>query len=302
LSRPIYGAALCKALEAPYYARMSTAHETPPARLTPIGPWVFDATDGCLRGADGTRKMEDRTARTLELLCAHRGAIVSQTMILEAVWKGRHVSPNSVAVVVADLRRALGDDAREPLYIETVAKRGYRLKDDPSAAPALFVPRPARNRRRRQTYRVLLSLAIAFVLAGTVAVFSRLTDHRPAHLRIAVEPVRNETGLGGYAALASAMSELLVDRIAAFDAVDVYRQTAAGTVGTTALIVRSKLILWNGIPTLSMTTEDGDGHVVWTGMAEGAPDTLAQKTLVELATLRKRIQARNAISGGAARP
>lgn len=282
---------------------MSIAHETSPVRLTQIGPWMFDATDGCLRGADGNRKIEDRTARTLELLCAYRGAIVSQAMILEAVWKGRSVSPNSVAVVVADLRRALGDDAREPRYIETVAKRGYRLKDDPSGASVLAASHAARAPERRRTYSVLLGVVIAFALAGAVAAVSRLTDHRSAHLRIAIAPVRNETGSDGYTALASAMSDLLVDRIAAFDAVDVYRQAATGPVSTTApgLIVQSKLILWNGIPTLSMTTEDGGGHVVWTGMAEGGPDTLAEKTLVELAMLRQRIRARNAVTAAAAR-
>jgi hypothetical protein len=272
---------------------MSTLHEAPPARLTSLGPWEFDAADGVLRGADGTSKIEDRAARTLALLCANRGDIVSQAMILDAVWQGRHVSPNSVAVVIADLRRALGDDAREPLYIETVAKRGYRLKGAPASPPAPLVVAPD-MRRRKPRYLSLAYLAAAIALIGTVATIAQWIDHRPAHLRIAIESVRNDTGLSSYTPLATAMGELLVDRISTFDAVDVYRQARTEGLATPApgLTVESKLILWNGVPTLSMTSEDGGGHVVWTGMAEGASDTLAEKTITALKGLQQQIRPR----------
>jgi DNA-binding winged helix-turn-helix (wHTH) protein len=278
---------------------MSTTHASPLPRITPIGLWMFDATDGALRGPAGDRKIEDRAARTLALLCAHRGEIVSQARILDTVWHGRHVSPNSVAVVIADLRRALGDDAREPEFIETVAKRGYRLKGAPRSAPV-----ESQRPRRRPLYRSLIYMAAAIALVGAVTGFARWVEPGRADLRIAVEPVRNETGIGRYGPLASAMSELLVNRIATFEAVDVYRQAAATPIGTPVpgLVVQSRLILWNGLPTLSMTGEDGGGHVVWTGMVEGPPDTLARKTITELTGLQNRLRARVLNAAAGARP
>src|SRR2546430_2002138 len=107
-----------------------------------IGDWRFHAGEDELRRPGERRKLEHRAARTLELLCGRRGEVVSREAILEAVWQGRAVSPNSVAIVISDLREALGDDARSPRHIETVAKRGYRLHAEAAA------PKPERLAER----------------------------------------------------------------------------------------------------------------------------------------------------------
>ena len=92
-----------------------------------IGAWMFLPDSNELRSGESRRRIEDRAAHTLALLCRRRGQIVSQDEILAEVWNGRAISANSVPVLIKDIRKALGDDAREPRHIETVAKRGYRL-------------------------------------------------------------------------------------------------------------------------------------------------------------------------------
>lgn len=47
--------------------------------------------------------------------------------LLDGVWKDAFVTPNALTRVVAQLRRALGEDARAARYIETVPTRGYRF-------------------------------------------------------------------------------------------------------------------------------------------------------------------------------
>src|SRR5207344_201959 len=47
--------------------------------------------------------------------------------LLTQVWAGVVVTPDSVYQAVASLRRMLGDDARQPAYIATVPRLGYRL-------------------------------------------------------------------------------------------------------------------------------------------------------------------------------
>lgn len=267
-------------------SRMQTVQEIPPPRLNPIGRWSFDSLDGILRGPDGERKMEDRAARTLAFLCEHRGEIVSRTSILAAVWQGRQVSSNSVAVVVADLRRILEDDARDPVHIETVAKRGYRLKLDPLTAPDNLASEQLERRRGPLRYLALPIAALVMTL-GTAVWLGYGSPER----HIIVEPVRNDTGKPGYGALAGAMSELLVNRISTFKSVDVSRaQNDATHEPVAGIVVQSRLILWNGIPTLSMTSQDQSGHVVWSGMVMGPPDTLASKTIDELAGLQKSVR------------
>jgi DNA-binding winged helix-turn-helix (wHTH) protein len=93
-----------------------------------IGGWEFLPATGELRRRTDLRRLEPRAARTLELLCEAKGEVVSQEELIAAVWQGRALSENSVAVVIGQLRRALEDDAREPRLIESIPKRGYRLR------------------------------------------------------------------------------------------------------------------------------------------------------------------------------
>jgi len=54
------------------------------------------------------------------------GEIVSQQELIDRVWDDRLVEPGAVARNIAKIRKALGDDSRNPTYIQTVPKRGYR--------------------------------------------------------------------------------------------------------------------------------------------------------------------------------
>jgi len=65
--------------------------------------------------------------RLLLLLAERAGEIVSIDDLLNHVWSGVIVTPDSVYQAVASLRRLLGDDPRRPTYIETVPRLGYRM-------------------------------------------------------------------------------------------------------------------------------------------------------------------------------
>src|SRR6266550_3764475 len=93
-----------------------------------IGGWEFSPATGELRRRTDVRRLEPRAAKALQLLCEANGELVSQEELIAGVWHGRALSENSVAVVIGQLRRALDDDAREPRLIETIPKRGYRLR------------------------------------------------------------------------------------------------------------------------------------------------------------------------------
>src|SRR5215472_16647208 len=74
-----------------------------------------------------TVKLEPRTMRVLICLAERAGEVVSVNKLLDTVWKDLVVTPSSVYEAVAALRRALGDDPKEPIYIANVLRRGYRL-------------------------------------------------------------------------------------------------------------------------------------------------------------------------------
>jgi transcriptional activator of cad operon len=65
--------------------------------------------------------------RLLTCLADHAGEVVSIDDLLEQVWSGVIVTPDSVYQAVALLRRLLGDDPKQPTYIATVPRLGYRM-------------------------------------------------------------------------------------------------------------------------------------------------------------------------------
>lgn len=103
----------------------------------------------------------------LVVLHQRAGEVLSSSQLLDEVWGGAAVSGHSVAIVISDLRRALGDDARAPRLIETVPKRGYRLIARPGGAPAGH-EEPAVRRPRRLAKRLATVLVLAAALAVAI--------------------------------------------------------------------------------------------------------------------------------------
>jgi len=71
--------------------------------------------------------VEPKAFRVLLALLHNPGKLIGKEELLNAVWGDAAVTDNSLARSVALLRRLLGDDTRNPLYIETVATVGYRF-------------------------------------------------------------------------------------------------------------------------------------------------------------------------------
>lgn len=91
--------------------------------------------------AGGPVALEPKTFDVLRYLLVNRDRLVTKDELLDSVWKDTFVTPNVLTRAVAQLRKALGDDAQEPRYIETVAKRGYRfLAEVRDFAPTTTVP------------------------------------------------------------------------------------------------------------------------------------------------------------------
>ncbi len=101
--------------------------KSPDNHLLRIGAWRVDPTLDEISSDGKSAKLEPRTMRLLVCLAEHAGQVVSVEQLLDEVWKDVVVTPNSVYRAVAELRRVLGDDSKEPTYIVNVLRRGYRL-------------------------------------------------------------------------------------------------------------------------------------------------------------------------------
>ncbi|TPJ36053.1 winged helix-turn-helix domain-containing protein [Mesorhizobium sp. B2-6-5] len=120
--------------------------------------FVFLTKSKQLRTVEGKAvNLRSQSAEVLSVLAARPGEIVSKDAMMQAVWVDTFVTDDSLTQCIADIRRAVGDEAH--VIVETVPKRGYRLNADPSDAadPNAAVGTEGASRR-------------AFILAAIVLV------------------------------------------------------------------------------------------------------------------------------------
>jgi Tol biopolymer transport system component len=94
-------------------------------------------------------------------LARQAGRVVSKQELLDAVWSQEFVAESVLTRAIGELRKALGDDAREPRYIETIPRRGYRLiaTVEPAVGAAGTAHRP-RGRGRWWSAVVVVALIV----------------------------------------------------------------------------------------------------------------------------------------------
>jgi TolB-like protein/DNA-binding winged helix-turn-helix (wHTH) protein len=171
-----------------------------------IGDWRVDPAAGTISRAGETVRVEERSMRLLLELAAHPGEVVSIDELLERVWAGVIVTPDSVYQAVASLRRQLGDDPRESRYIANVPRLGYRMVAE--VAPWDEAKPPVR--RSYTTAGVLTAasvcvLAFAYVMTRPAMI--------PAPTPVGVLAFLDLTPSMDQEALADDVTEGLIDRL-----------------------------------------------------------------------------------------
>jgi Tol biopolymer transport system component/DNA-binding winged helix-turn-helix (wHTH) protein len=130
--------------------------------------------------------LEPKAFRVLLYLIENRDRAIGKDELIEKVWDGVAVTDNALSRIVAQLRKELGDDARQPRYIQTLPTMGYRFVAElrPSAVP----PHPRRHR-----WILLVAAGILIVIAAAAA---RWYARRHSAVALAAHPVQLTTSPG----------------------------------------------------------------------------------------------------------
>lgn len=99
-----------------------------------VEDWLVDSGANRLRRGEQEEKLEARVMDVLVYLAGRPGELVTRESLEKEVWSGRVVSYESLTSSITKLRKAFGDSPRNPRFIETVSKKGYRLIGRVSAA------------------------------------------------------------------------------------------------------------------------------------------------------------------------
>jgi tetratricopeptide (TPR) repeat protein/DNA-binding winged helix-turn-helix (wHTH) protein len=95
--------------------------------LLRFGDVEIDAREGRILRDGRAEHLRQKVFQVLLYLIEHRDRAVSKDELMAKVWPDTAVTDDAVVQCIVDLRRVLGDDARNPLFIRTVPKRGYRF-------------------------------------------------------------------------------------------------------------------------------------------------------------------------------
>jgi len=115
---------------------------------------------------------------TLLILVSSGGRIVEKDELMNRLWPDTFVEESNLTFNIQQLRKALGDNARQPRFIETVARRGYRFiarLDEPTESIATTITTQVKRPRFTRAY-VFVSIAVLFVGAVLLALW--VTGHR----------------------------------------------------------------------------------------------------------------------------
>src|SRR5687767_2807741 len=131
-----------------------------------FGPFEIDASSGELRREGVVVPLAPQPFRLLAALAARPGQVLTRDELRRLVW-GEETFVDferGLNFCVLQVRAALGDDARNPTYVETLPKRGYRfIGSQAPTRPAAATPAAARP--RWQVALIAAALSITLVIA-----------------------------------------------------------------------------------------------------------------------------------------
>jgi len=90
-------------------------------------PFRLDPENRCVWRADARVPLSPRAFVVLRYLVEHSGRLLSQNELLDAAWRNLDVQPEILKKYILEIRRALGDQSGDPVYIETLPRLGYRF-------------------------------------------------------------------------------------------------------------------------------------------------------------------------------
>ena len=218
--------------------------EASPGAKLRVGGWVVDPGLNEIGRSGESVKLEPKAMEVLVYLAHRAGRPIGREELLAAVWPGVVVGDDTLTQAIIKLRKALGDDAHRPKFIETISKRGYRLiapvEREGGLAVAPAAPRSALRGRGRLW---IGGIAAAIVLcAGALLVFPDIArkigmpwpivaDNRgpaaiPSRPLVAVLPLANLSGDPKRDYFSDGITEDIISALGRFSTVSVMSRNA----------------------------------------------------------------------------
>src|SRR5262244_647824 len=97
------------------------------SRLYRFGEFTVDSDQKVLLRGGAPLPLTPKVFDTLLILVDNGGRLVGKDELMHRLWPDTFVEDGNLTFNIQQLRKSLGDDARQPRFIETVSRRGYRF-------------------------------------------------------------------------------------------------------------------------------------------------------------------------------
>lgn len=167
-----------------------------------IGDWQIDPTANELKRNGNVVRLEPRAMQALLCLAENAGRPVTRDELLARAWADCIVNDDALSSAISKLRKAFGDDSKEPKFIETVPKVGYRLvasvqrkAQTNGAAASLPAETIAPQTAPKRRWRLAAGAALVLLLGAAVVWQTRSRDSRPLPVSNTAVPITSFPGL-----------------------------------------------------------------------------------------------------------
>ena len=209
-----------------------------------LAEWTVEPQLNTLERNGHTVRLEPKVMQVLVCLADHHGELVPKEQLIRAVWADTFVTDEVLTRCISELRKALYDDSKQPRFIETIPKGGYRLLPPVELLAHTTQPEVPHGSRSA----VLLSLSGVMLLAALVLFglpglrkqlfewfgHDRRAGKTPTARSIAVLPLENLSGDASQEYFAEGMTDQLITDLAKIGSLRVISRTSTNQFKKTA--------------------------------------------------------------------
>jgi TolB-like protein/DNA-binding winged helix-turn-helix (wHTH) protein/Tfp pilus assembly protein PilF len=194
-----------------------------------VGDWRITPELNSLERAGHSVRVEPKIMQVLVTLAEHPGEVVSKEQLLRRVWPDTFVSDEVLMRSVSELRKAFEDNPREPTYIQTIPKGGYRLVARVAWVALDHNDRGGAHGLAGKAWALGTALGIALLGIGAFFFlrYERRAAPQPEITSLAVLPLVNLSGDAGQDYFADGMTDELTTRLSGIKALRVVSRTSA---------------------------------------------------------------------------
>ena len=194
------------------------------SHLYRFGEFTVDANQKVLLQNGAILPVTPKVFETLLILVENAGRVVDKEALMSRVWPDTFVEEANLTFNITQLRKALGDNARKPAFVETISRRGYRFiapLEETGTEPEPTLLSTELSARRSRTW---IGVAVISILAVAIGAGWWIRNRRvkvvqpnSGKLMLAVLPFQNLTGDSSQEYFSDGLTEEMITQLGNLD-------------------------------------------------------------------------------------